>query len=160
MTSNVLVVLGKYGLLSLLWVFIVVAVRAVRRDLTQASRPVERSLPGVAQPVVAAPPVKLPRRPGQARRLLVTQGDQRGTSVILSDQPVTLGRAPDCGLVLTDDYASNHHARLVPTDGGWLVEDLGSTNGTYLGSAKLGRPTALPLGQPISIGKTTLELRR
>ena len=160
MTSSVLVVLGKYGLLSLLWVFLVLAVRTVRRDLAPTSRPVERSLPGAARQAAPAPPVKPLRRPSQARRLLVTQGDQRGASVTLSDQPVTLGRAPDCGLVLTDDYASNHHARLVPTDGGWLVEDLGSTNGTYLGSAKLGRPTALPLGQPISIGKTTLELRR
>ena len=160
MTSHVLVVLGKYGLLSLLWLSIVLAVRTVRADLTQTSRPVERGFPGAAQQVAAAPPVKLPRRAGQARRLLVTQGDQRGASVTLSDQPVTLGRAPDCSLVLTDDYASNHHARLVPTDGGWLVEDLGSTNGTYLGSAKLGRPTVLPLGQPLRIGKTTLELRR
>ena len=62
--------------------------------------------------------------------------------------------------MLTDDYASNHHARLAPTPGGWLAEDLGSTNGTYLGSTKLVRPTVLALGQPLKIGKTTLELRR
>ena len=62
--------------------------------------------------------------------------------------------------MLTDDYASTRHARLVPGDGVWLVEDLGSTNGTYLGGQKVGRPTPVPLGQQIRIGKTVLELRR
>ena len=78
----------------------------------------------------------------------------------LGDSPVTLGRADDSTLVLTDDYASSRHARLLPGDDAWLVEDLGSTNGTYLGSSKVTRPTPVPLGQPIRIGKTVLELRR
>ena len=73
---------------------------------------------------------------------------------------MTLGRADDSTLVLTDDYASSRHARLVPGDGAWHVEDLGSTNGTYLGNAKVVRPTPVPLGQQIRIGKTVLELRR
>ena len=155
MTSVFLVALVKYGLLSLLWVFIIFAVRTVRSDLTQTPVATEPRPPG--SPL---PPDRTLRRPSQARRLLVTLGDQSGASVTLADQPVTLGRAQDCTLVLTDDYASNHHARLVPTAGGWLVEDLGSTNGTYLGSAKIVRPTLLPLRQPLRIGKTTLELRR
>jgi pSer/pThr/pTyr-binding forkhead associated (FHA) protein len=71
-----------------------------------------------------------------------------------------MGRADESTLVLTDDYASSHHARLAPGDGAWLLEDLGSTNGTYLGAAKVVRPTPVPLGQPIRIGKTVLELRR
>jgi hypothetical protein len=55
--------------------------------------------------------------------------------------PLTLGRADDSTLVLTDDYASSRHARLVPGETAWLVEDLGSTNGTYLNGAKVVRPT-------------------
>ena len=73
---------------------------------------------------------------------------------------MTLGRADDSTLVLTDDYASSNHARLVPGDGAWTVEDLGSTNGTYLGGSKVTGPTPVPLGQQIRIGKTVLELRR
>ena len=73
---------------------------------------------------------------------------------------MTIGRANDSTLVLTDDYASTRHARLFPRDGEWFVEDLGSTNGTFLDRAKVTQPT--PVGQrtPIRIGKTVLELRR
>jgi hypothetical protein len=70
------------------------------------------------------------------------------------------GRANDATLVLNDDYASTYHARIFPQDGQWLVEDLGSTNGTYLDRQKVARPTPVPVGVPIRIGKTVLELRR
>ena len=66
----------------------------------------------------------------------------------------------DHTLVLNDDYASSRHARIFPQDGQWIVEDLGSTNGTYLDRQKVTRPTPVPLGVPIRIGKTVLELRR
>jgi pSer/pThr/pTyr-binding forkhead associated (FHA) protein len=99
------------------------------------------------------------RSRGTPRRLVVTEGALAGTTIRLGEEPVTLGRADDSTLVLTDDYASSRHARLVPGDGTWLVEDLGSTNGTYLGGAKVVRATPVPLGQPIRIGKTVLELR-
>jgi pSer/pThr/pTyr-binding forkhead associated (FHA) protein len=99
------------------------------------------------------------RRRGAPRQLVVTEGPLQGTTITLGESPVTLGRGHDCTLVLADDYASTHHARLVPGEGGWLVEDLGSTNGTYLGRAKVARPTPVPLGTPIRIGKTSLELR-
>ena len=71
-----------------------------------------------------------------------------------------MGRANDATLVLNDDYASTYHARIFPQDGQWLVEDLGSTNGTYLDRQKVARPTPVAVGVPIRIGKTVLELRR
>ena len=55
---------------------------------------------------------------------------------------------------------STNHARLVPRDGSWVLEDLGSTNGTFLDRAKVTGPTPVPIGVPIRIGKTTLELRK
>jgi pSer/pThr/pTyr-binding forkhead associated (FHA) protein len=110
-------------------------------------------------PRVPAAPSGGKRGRSTARRLVVTEGALAGTTLRLGDDPVTLGRADDSTLVLTDDYASSRHARLVPGDGTWLVEDLGSTNGTYLGSAKVVRATPVPVGQPIRIGKTVLELR-
>ena len=90
----------------------------------------------------------------------LVEGALAGTTVTLTEAPVTLGRADDSTLVLTDDYASSRHARLVPGEEAWMLEDLGSTNGTYLGSAKVTRPTPVPLGQPIRIGKTVMELRK
>ena len=156
MGSALVVAVVKYGLLVLLWLFVLVAVRTIRTDLSARQ--------GAAAPVrqapVAAPrvkPAKVPR--GTARTLVVTEGALQGTTVTLTGAPVTLGRAHDSTLVLTDDYASTKHARLVPTDAGWSVEDLGSTNGTYLGSTKVSRPTPIPLGTPLRIGKTVMELR-
>ncbi|MDP9181948.1 MAG: FHA domain-containing protein [Actinomycetota bacterium] len=153
MGSALVVALVKYGLLALLWFFVLLAVRAVREDLWGRTAAV-----GPAVPRVETEP-KPKRRKGVPRHLVVTEGPLQGTTITLSDTPVTLGRGNDCTLVLADDYASTNHARLVPGDSGWMVEDLGSTNGTYLGRTKVTRPTAVPLGTPIRIGKTSLELR-
>jgi hypothetical protein len=166
MGSALVVAVVKYGLLVLLWVFVVVAFRTVRNDLFGARGgagvPAARPVPAAAAPRSpagrAAPGAKQGR--SAARRLVVTEGALAGTTIGLGEDPVTLGRADDSTLVITDDYASSRHARLVPGEGAWLVEDLGSTNGTYLGAAKVVRPTPVPLGQPIRIGKTVLELRR
>jgi pSer/pThr/pTyr-binding forkhead associated (FHA) protein len=147
MGSALVVALVKYGLLALLWVFVLVTVRTIRVDLW--GRPAER----------AAKPKKTKPHKGSAHKILVTEGPLKGTELSLSGAPVTLGRGNDCTLVLGDDYASTHHARLVLDGGAWQLEDLGSTNGTYLGRSKVTRPTAVPLGTPIRIGKTTLELR-
>jgi pSer/pThr/pTyr-binding forkhead associated (FHA) protein len=165
MGSALVVAAVKYGLLALLWLFVVLAFRTVRSDLFGAparTPPAARPVPAAAAPrSPAGPPAQGGRRGrSAARRLVVTEGALAGTTIGLGEGPVTLGRADDSTLVLTDDYASSRHARLVPGDGAWLVEDLGSTNGTYLGAAKVVRPTPVPLGQPIRIGKTVLELRR
>jgi pSer/pThr/pTyr-binding forkhead associated (FHA) protein len=73
---------------------------------------------------------------------------------------VLIGRAPESTLVLDDDFASARHARIFPQDGGWFVEDLGSTNGTFAGSARVTEPTRLEAGVPVRVGRTVLELRR
>ncbi|MCW2598678.1 MAG: hypothetical protein JWM02_507 [Frankiales bacterium] len=165
MGSALVVAVVKYGLLALLWVFILLAVRTIRTDLWgRAAKPALPTAPTAqtAPPVRAGKPAK-PLKPtkgkGVARKLVVTEGALQGTTVTLAAAPVTLGRAHDSTLVLTDDYASNKHARLVPTADGWTLEDLGSTNGTYLGGSKVSRPTAVPLGTAIRIGKTVMELR-
>jgi hypothetical protein len=158
MGSALVVAAVKYGLLALLWLFVVMAFRIVRNDLA-GSKVVRSPAPG---PAVAAAPRPTPagrRRRSQASKLVVTEGALAGTTIRLGEGPVTLGRADDSTLVLTDDYASSRHARLVPGEGAWMVEDLGSTNGTYLGTAKVVRPTPVPVGSPIRIGKTVLELR-
>jgi len=151
--------LVRIGFLAVLWLFVIAAVGVVRTDLFgqisrrrgRAQRP--RQPPG--------PPARPPRSARAVpQQLLVTSGALAGTSVGLADQQITIGRADDATLVLTDDYASTRHARIFPQDGQWLVEDLGSTNGTYLDRQKVTGPTPVPIGVPIRIGKTVLELRR
>ena len=149
MGSALVVAAVKYGLLGLLWVFVLLAVRTIRTDLS--GRPTK-----VAAPVQAKAPK--PKK-GTARTLVVTAGGLQGTTVTLTQSPVTLGRADDSTLVLTDDYASTRHARLLPVEDGWQLEDLGSTNGTYLGGVKVSRPMPVRVGVPITIGKTVMELR-
>ena len=158
MASALVIALAKYGLLALLWLFVFAAVRIVRKDLAQSAP----TLPGPAAPARSrrAGGRTSPRRGNPARVLVVTEGPHLGATVPLGNQPITLGRAEDCTLVLADDYASSHHARLVPEGDAWLLDDLGSTNGTYLASIKVGRPTVVAVGQQIKIGKTSLELRR
>jgi pSer/pThr/pTyr-binding forkhead associated (FHA) protein len=154
----------RIGFLAVLWLFVIAAIGVIRTDLlgqsTARSRRRSATAP-IRQP--APPPVKA--RPPRVSRsaphqLLVTAGSLAGTSLGLSDQQITIGRAGDATLVLNDDYASTRHARLFPQDGQWLVEDLGSTNGTYLDRQKVTQPTPVPVGVPIRIGKTVLELRR
>lgn len=144
----------KVGFLALLWLFVLVAVLAVRADLFGV-RPARTAAPRRPRPAAR---VRGGDRSGP-RRLVVTAGGLAGTSVTLGASPITIGRAPDSTLVLTDDYASNRHARLIPRDGQWLVEDLGSTNGTYLDRTKVTAPTPVTPGTPVRIGTTVLELR-
>ena len=101
----------------------------------------------------------IPGRVKGTRQLVVTEGALTGTRITLGSQPVLIGRADDSTLVLTDDYASTRHARLSPRGSEWYVEDLGSTNGTYLDRAKVTTAVRVPMGTPVRIGKTVIELR-
>jgi pSer/pThr/pTyr-binding forkhead associated (FHA) protein len=154
----------RVAFLAVLWLFVIAAIGVVRTDLSgnSAGRSrISRRQPQAPGPAKPAKPARQPRaRRGQPHVLVVTAGSLKGTTINLSDQQITLGRANDATLVLNDDYASSRHARLFPQDGQWIVEDLGSTNGTYLDRQKVSRPTPVPVGVPIRIGKTVLELRR
>jgi hypothetical protein len=157
----------RIGFLAVLWLFVIAAIGVIRTDLLghslgrsrrrSVTAPIRQPAPPRAAPVKARPP-----RPSRSapHQLLVTAGALAGTTLGLTDQQITIGRAGDATLVLNDDYASTRHARLFPQDGQWLVEDLGSTNGTYLDRQKVTQPTPVPVGVPIRIGKTVLELRR
>jgi len=152
----------RLAFLAVLWLFVIAAVGVVRTDLFGSSPRRRRSSRKTRPARPAAPPRRAPARPGRSgpHQMVVTAGALAGTTIGLSDTQITIGRADDATLVLNDDYASTRHARLFPQDGQWLVEDLGSTNGTYLDRQKVTQPTPVPVGVPIRIGKTVLELRR
>jgi Inner membrane component of T3SS, cytoplasmic domain len=152
----------RVAFLAVLWLFVIAAIGVVRTDLLGGpSSAVRRGKARQAQAARPGRPAR-PAKPGRGspRVLVVTGGALKGTSIDLAQQQITLGRANDATLVLNDDYASSRHARIFPQDGQWIVEDLGSTNGTYLDRQKVTRPMPVPLGVPIRIGKTVLELRR
>ena len=158
--SELTIILIRLGVLTLLWLFVFAALRVIRLDVfgpRVPKQPQRAPAPAAKPRAAAAPKAKAGKLP---RHLVVTAGALAGQTLELSEQPVTIGRAPDSTLVLTDDYASTHHARLVPSDGQWLIEDLGSTNGTYLEKTKVTRATPVPPGAKVRIGKTVLELRK
>jgi pSer/pThr/pTyr-binding forkhead associated (FHA) protein len=157
----------KLAFLAVLWLFVIAAVGVVRTDLfdqPSSPRSQRRAARQQARHDQPTGPTKQPRpsKHGRAapKTLLVTGGSLAGTTITLGEQQITIGRAADATLVLTDDYASTRHARLFPQNGEWIVEDLGSTNGTYLDRQKVSQPTPVPVGVPVRIGKTVLELRR
>ena len=90
----------------------------------------------------------------------MTEGPLRGTIVPLGTSSVLIGRAPGCTLVLDDDYSSSRHARIFPQNGQWFVEDLGSTNGTFVADQRVEAPTPVPTGTPVRVGQSVLELQR
>lgn len=173
--SELTLTVMRLGFLAVLWLFVIVAVQVIRSDLfgtrvTQRGSRRESARP--QQAARQAPPQQRGQqsagsggggrqRRGAPTKLVVSEGTLTGTTVALQGQTITLGRAHDSTIVLDDDYASSRHARIYPDrDGQWIVEDLGSTNGTYLDRNRLTTPTPIPLGAPIRIGKTVIELRK
>ncbi|MEU9588321.1 FHA domain-containing protein [Streptomyces sp. NPDC048219] len=169
--SELTLTVMRLGFLAVLWLFVIVAVQVIRSDLfgtrvTQRgsrrdSRPQQAARQGQAPPPQRQQPSGGRGRRNAPTKLVVTEGTLTGTTVALQGQTITLGRAHDSTIVLDDDYASSRHARIYPDrDGQWIVEDLGSTNGTYLDRSRLTSPTPIGPGAPIRIGKTVIELRK
>ncbi|ANP48208.1 pSer/pThr/pTyr-binding forkhead associated (FHA) protein [Streptomyces griseochromogenes] len=170
--SELTLTVMRLGFLAVLWLFVIVAVQVIRSDLfgtrvTQRGSRREAARPQQAARQQSAPPQQRGQQGGGRRgrnaptKLVVTEGTLTGTTVALQGQTITLGRAHDSTIVLDDDYASSRHARIYPDrDGQWIVEDLGSTNGTYLDRSRLTTPTPIQPGAPIRIGKTVIELRK
>ncbi|GAA3079219.1 FHA domain-containing protein FhaB/FipA [Streptosporangium carneum] len=154
--SDLTLLLIRLAFLAVLWFFVIAAVGVIRTDLFGSRT--TAAVPARKAPKAVKPPAK--SKKGEPRQMVVTGGPLQGTTITLSETPITIGRANDATLVVSDDYASSRHARLFPQDGQWIVEDLGSTNGTYLDRSKVTRPTPVPLGVPIRIGKTVIELRK
>ena len=152
--SDLTFTIARFGFLALLWFFIFLIVRALRRDTVEASA----SAPPRRRDREPSPAAPQGRRRG-ATRLIITEGPLAGSMVPLTPTSITIGRDQNCTLVLNDSYASSHHARVFPKDGAWWLEDLNSTNGTTLAGRAVHGAVELPVGVPVRIGQTTLELR-
>ena len=160
--SELTLTLLRLGFLALLWAFVLFAILALRRDLRQPAdaRPVgrkERAPRAAKQPR----PAKVAKKSKvRGTRLVVVEGPLAGTEIPLEGAQITLGRAPDSTIVIDDDYASSRHARVYESEGSWVVEDLGSTNGTWIDRTRITTPTVLQVGAPLRIGRSTLQIQK
>ena len=163
--SELTIVVLRIGFVVALWVFVVAVMLVLRNDLfgtTVVSRGGRRG-PQREQRPAADPTAAASLRTDPAvtsTALVVTAGPLRGTTLPLGSTPVLIGRAPECTLVLDDDYASNRHARVFQRDGQWWVEDLGSTNGTLVSEKRIEGVVPFKSGARVRIGRTEIELRR
>lgn len=152
---DLVLVLLKYVFLAVLYIFIARAVRAIYLELRPAGR-----APSGSRRAPAPTPAPQPRGKKKAvTKAAIVEGDKKGRTISLPDELI-IGRADQCHLVLEDTYVSQKHARIFSKDGSYLVEDMGSTNGTYLNRRRITAPTELQRGDQVKIGKTVLEMRR
>jgi pSer/pThr/pTyr-binding forkhead associated (FHA) protein len=148
----------KLGFLAMLWLLVLSVTSAMRADLfgVRPDKPAQDARPGAQK--------QARRRTKQNRaaptRVVIIDGPDKNRSVALEGAPVTFGRGPECSVPLSDEYVSTAHARLIHHNGQWYVEDLGSTNGTYLGSERLTRSMPVGARSRVRLGKTVLELRK
>jgi pSer/pThr/pTyr-binding forkhead associated (FHA) protein len=181
--SELTLLVLQLGFLVLLWVFIFAIVYSLRSDLFgQRVRKLQPDAAAAAPAPAAAFPVAAPASPSavtsahpaapasgpdgetasteNATRLVITSGPREGVEIDLPAEQLTIGRSSESGLVIRDDYTSTHHARLMLWNDQWVIQDLDSTNGTFLDGSRVTLPTPVPLGTPVTIGTTSFELRR
>ena len=158
--SELTLLLIRFAYLAILWIFVLSAISVIRSDMFGAR------VPETARGAAVVPTGRKGRnKPPKARRgspthLIVVEGENAGARAELADAPLLIGRGPDAAIRLDDDYVSTRHARVAASDDNWFVEDLGSTNGTYVGAARITQPTTIRLGIQVRVGKTIIELRK
>jgi pSer/pThr/pTyr-binding forkhead associated (FHA) protein len=162
--SELTLVLIRFAYLAILWIFVLSCISVIRSDMfgarvarQEAGRDTgrqERRARARQQKAAAKP------RRGVPTQVVIVEGGNKGETVSLDHAPLLIGRGNDAAIRLDDDYVSTRHARIASSGEQWYVEDLGSTNGTYVGTSRIAQPTAISLGTQVRIGKTILELRK
>ncbi|MDW4574403.1 FHA domain-containing protein [Microbacterium sp. M3] len=181
--SELTLLLLRIGFLVLLWAFVFAVVYSLRADLfgvkvrrmPDAAPAAAAAAPAAAGPgpaAMTAPVAPAPSAQGRASqpggpattatvsRIVITSGPKTGLELPLGNEPLTIGRSSESGLVVRDDYTSSHHARLVLWGDQWMIQDLDSTNGTWHDGARVTAPVPVNIGAPIKVGATTFELRK
>jgi hypothetical protein len=153
--SELLLSILRIGFLLALWWFVLTIVSVLRRDL-QAPRDAKPLTPARTSKRPSPRPTLRSRK--TATKLVIVEGALTGTVIPLGTTAIVIGRAPDATVVLDDDFVSTHHARLTPNGSHWIVEDLGSTNGTWIDRTRVSAPTVLRPGTQLRIGRTSMEL--
>jgi hypothetical protein len=153
MSDAVLAVL-KFCLLALLYLFLARVVWVVAREL-KGTPAVVPAAAGSAGPLAAE------RGTRRRWRLVVVHPEAARGQDFTVDGDATLGRGGGCTVPLTfDTFVSQVHARAVERDGQLWIEDVGSTNGTFVNGERIERPVKLRKGDRVQIGETVLEADR
>jgi len=172
--SELTLIIIRIGFLALLWLFIFIVLYSLRSDLfgprlTPLQRvAVQSQRTREAAPVAASDtPTTVTERPAPAaapdagaRRIVITSGPRAGLELELPETGMSIGRSSGSGLQIKDDYTSSAHAKIVRWRDQWMVQDLGSTNGTYVDGKRITEATPVRVGSAVRIGTTTFELRR
>ena len=160
--SELTLMLIRFAYLAILWIFVLSAISVVRSDMfgarVESTPRADRRAERAARKQARNKPMRRPRC--APTHVAITEGANAGETISLDLAPLLIGRGSDAQIRLDDDYVSTRHARIASSGDQWFIEDLGSTNGTYIGSTRLTQPTTLTLGTQVRIGKTTLELRK
>jgi pSer/pThr/pTyr-binding forkhead associated (FHA) protein len=164
--SDQLLFVLKLCLLALLYLFFFRVLRAVWAELrapTPVAAPVAAAAPGPSPSPAAAPTRKERKAAEKAANaipelVVIEPADQRGRAYPLNNE-ASIGRAAGCQITVDDTYVSQIHARVFTRDGQWLVEDLGSTNGTWMNRQRVSGPMVVQKGDRLQVGNTVLELR-
>jgi hypothetical protein len=137
--------LGKVVLLGAMYLLLAVVVWMEARELAHATT---RRVSPIA-------PVRSRKIPAQ---LVLVEGNGP-PSVDLVPPETLIGRDGSCHVTIPDSSVSHRHARIYHSDGEWYVEDMGSTNGTFVNDRPLTRAVVLRPGDTVSVGRSTLEAR-
>ena len=150
--SEAILTILKFCFLGLLYLFLARVVRAVYRELSPDRAVAATSSNGSRRG--RGRKADQPARPYKLKMI-----DPATSQVFPLSEEVTIGRAPGCSVPLADDtFVSQLHARVFIRDGKPFVEDLGSTNGTFLNRDRLSKTMPLHRGDKLQIGKTVLEI--
>lgn len=157
--SELTLFLIRVAYLAILWIFVLSAISVIRSDMFGARVP-EAARGARTRQEKERKPKAPPKRRGSPTHVIVVDGTNAGERAELGATPVLIGRGNDAAIRLDDDYVSTRHARIAASGDQWFVEDLGSTNGTYIGSVRITQPTTVTVGTQVRIGKTILEVRK
>lgn len=169
--SELALFLMRIGLVAVLWIFVFSIISVIRSDLfgqKVASKAAAKGTPQVVSQATLPNPPTGPIRVLQesnepsgklAKKLVIIEGENAGREIPLTERELHIGRAVSSDLVITDEFASTQHAKLVLINDEWLIQDLNSTNGTFLSGVRVGIPAVVKLNTPVRVGKTVFELR-
>ena len=159
--SELALFLVRIGFVAVLWIFILSLLSVIRADLY--GRRVMSKIARQNAPQLAGSVASLGIEDSEEfdpSQIVMITGRNAGTSLSLDGKKeVLIGRSEGCDLVITDEFASNMHAKFVHVGSDWVLQDLNSTNGTFLDGKKLNTPATIAAGMTIRIGTTTFELR-
>ena len=174
--SELTLIIIRIGFLALLWLFIFIVLYSLRSDLfgprltplqrvAVQSQRTREAAGATAAPAPADTPTTVtaraaPAATGAGGRIVITSGPRAGLELDLPETGMSIGRSSGSGLQIKDDYTSSAHAKIVRWRDQWMVQDLGSTNGTYVDGKRITEATPLREGSSVRIGTTTFELRR